>query len=159
VSVVVSDTTPLNYLILIGSVDVLPRLFNRVLIPPAVLRELSHPFTPAPVAEWARSLPAWVEVKAPQNDLHLGIGAGEDEAISLAVELGVAVLMDEHVGRAAAEHQGLLVIGTLAILNIADAGGWLEFEEALAKLRATNFRSSAAVLEKVRAVVRARKRL
>jgi len=99
VSVVVSDTTPLNYLILIGSIDVLPRLFNKVLIPPAVLRELSHPLTPAPVAEWARSLPAWVEVKAPQNDLHLGIGAGEDEAISLAVELGVAVLMDERVGR------------------------------------------------------------
>jgi len=96
--------------------------------------------------------------KLHKNDLHLGIGAGEDEAISLAVELGVAVLMDERVGRAAAEQRGVLVIGTLAILNIADAGGWLEFEEALAKLGATNFRSSAAVLEKVRAVVRARKR-
>jgi len=37
--------------------------------------------------------------KLHKNDLHLGIGAGEDEAISLAVELGVAVLMDERVGR------------------------------------------------------------
>ncbi|HEX4141541.1 MAG TPA: hypothetical protein VHY09_14425 [Candidatus Methylacidiphilales bacterium] len=157
-SVVVSDTTPLNYLILIGNVDVLPRLFGKVLIPPAVVRELSDPKTPAPVAAWACKLPEWVEVRAPQNDLHLGIGAGEDEAISLAVELGVAVLMDERVGRAAAEQRGVLVVGTLAVLNIADANGWLEFDEAIGRLRATSFRFSEAVLEKVQSLVRARKK-
>jgi predicted nucleic acid-binding protein len=158
VSVVVSDTTPLNYLILIGNVDVLPRLFDKVLIPPAVLRELSHPKTPAPVAAWTRNLPEWVEVRAPITDLHLGIDAGENEAISLAVELSIAVLMDEHAGRAVAEQRGVLVLGTLAVLNNADAKGWLEFEAAVSWLRATNFRFSETVLEKVRAAVRARKK-
>jgi predicted nucleic acid-binding protein len=157
VSVVVSDTTPLNYLILIGSIEVLPRLFTKVLIPPAVIRELSHPQTPAPVAAWARHLPEWAEIRAPQTDLHIGLGAGESEAISLAVELGVAVLMDEHAGRTVAEQRGVLVVGTLAILNIADAKGWIEFEDAVARLRATNFRFSERVLEGVRAAVRARK--
>jgi len=135
-------------LILIGNVDVLPRLFDKVLIPPAVIHELSHPDTPPPVAIWARNLPEWVEVKAPRTVLRLGIDA---------VELGLAVLMDEHAGRAAAEQRGVLVLGTLAILNIADAKGWLEFEAAIARLRATNFRCSDTVLEKVRAIVRARK--
>jgi predicted nucleic acid-binding protein len=118
---------------------------------------LGHPKTPPSVAAWARDLPEWVEIRALKTDLHLGIGAGENEAISLALELGVAVLMDEQVGRAAAERQGVLVLGTLAILNIADAKGWLEFEEALDRLRGTSFRCSEALLDKVRALVRARK--
>ena len=156
-SVVVSDTTPLNYLILIGNVDVLPRLFDQVLIPPAVIRELSHPNTPAPVVAWTRNLPEWVEVRAPLTDLHLGIDAGESEAISLAVELGIAVLIDERAGRLVAEQRGVLVLGTLAVLNNADAKGWLEFETAVSRLRATNFRFSETVLESIRAKVRARK--
>ena len=40
-AVVVSDATPLNYLVLINAVEVLPRLFSAVLIPPAVAAELS----------------------------------------------------------------------------------------------------------------------
>ena len=79
-SLVVSDTTPLNYLILIGHVDVLPRLFGKLLVPPTVIHEMRHPKAPAAVARWAARLPAWIEVKAPQTDLHLGRGAGaEDE--------------------------------------------------------------------------------
>ena len=155
-SVVVSDTTPLNYLILIGSIDVLPRLFTKLLIPPAVVRELNHPRTPAAVAAWAHDLPGWAEIRAPQTNLHLGLDAGESEAISLAAELGLAVLMDEHAGRAVAQRRGVLVLGTLAVLNIADARGWLDFETAVSQLRATNFRFNHVVLEKVRALVRAR---
>ena len=44
--IVVSDTTPPNYLILIDSVHVLPTLFGRVYAPSAVMQELSHPKTP-----------------------------------------------------------------------------------------------------------------
>jgi hypothetical protein len=35
--IVVADTTPLNYLILIGGENVLPQLFGLVHVPPAVL--------------------------------------------------------------------------------------------------------------------------
>jgi predicted nucleic acid-binding protein len=38
--IVVADTTPLNYLVLIQHEDLLPRLFGRVLISPAVAAEL-----------------------------------------------------------------------------------------------------------------------
>ena len=40
--IVVSDTSPLNYLILLSHVDVLPRLFGQVYVPPSVLNELQH---------------------------------------------------------------------------------------------------------------------
>lgn len=41
--IVIADSTPLNYLILIHQVDLLPQLFDRILIPPAVFEELQHP--------------------------------------------------------------------------------------------------------------------
>jgi predicted nucleic acid-binding protein len=44
--IVVSDTTPLNYLILIGAAHVLPELFGRVYAPTAVIKELSHARSP-----------------------------------------------------------------------------------------------------------------
>jgi predicted nucleic acid-binding protein len=47
VSVVVSDTSPLHYLILCGAGTARPRLFSQVVIPPTVFRELQQPNTPA----------------------------------------------------------------------------------------------------------------
>jgi predicted nucleic acid-binding protein len=46
---VVSDTSPLNYLILIDAVDLLPRLFSEVYIPAIVAEELTRGQTPMPV--------------------------------------------------------------------------------------------------------------
>ena len=158
-SLVVSDTTPLNYLILIGHIDVLPRLFGKLLVPPAVIREMRHPKAPAAVARCTASLPAWIEVKAPHTDLHLGLGAGEEEAISLAVELrDAALLMDDRKARAAAEGRGLLTIGTIAILDLADEAGLLDFESAIPRLQSTTFHAEATLLQPVLAKVRARKR-
>ena len=37
--IVISDTSPLNYLILIECIDVLPQLYGRVVIPEGVLAE------------------------------------------------------------------------------------------------------------------------
>jgi predicted nucleic acid-binding protein len=60
VSVVVSDTSPLHYLILCGAETILPRLFRQVVIPSAVFRELQQPNTPLLVRQWASSLPTWI---------------------------------------------------------------------------------------------------
>ena len=46
--IVVSDTSPINYLVLIGFKDLLPRLFDRVLIPEAVHHELQSDAAPDP---------------------------------------------------------------------------------------------------------------
>jgi len=46
--IVIADTTPLNYLVLIERVDLFPQLFGPALIPPAVLNELQQPETPEP---------------------------------------------------------------------------------------------------------------
>jgi predicted nucleic acid-binding protein len=73
--IAVGDTSPLCYLILIGEVEVLPKLFGEVAIPNVVHSELLHPKAPAQVRAWASSLPPWMVVQEqPANNLE---GAGE----------------------------------------------------------------------------------
>lgn len=124
-SVVVSDTSPLHYLILCGAETALPRLFSHVVIPPMVFSELQQPNTPPIVRQWARALPPWAAVQAPKSlDLSLNVDAGELEAICLAREIeAAAVLMDDRAGRSAATHCGLAVIGTIGLLERAAAWG------------------------------------
>ena len=61
--IVVADTSPLNYLVLIDEVELLPVLFGHELVPQAVFHELEHPKTPAKVRQWITHLPAWMEVR------------------------------------------------------------------------------------------------
>jgi predicted nucleic acid-binding protein len=62
--IVVADTSPLNYLVLIDEIELLAALFEKVLLPNAVLKELQHPRTPEKVCYWAAHFPTWIEVKA-----------------------------------------------------------------------------------------------
>ena len=148
-SVVVSDTSPLHYLILCGVDRVLAQLFEQVVIPPTVFAELQHPNTPALVQQWMRTLPAWVAVQKPASlDLSLNVDAGELEAICLAREIQAsAVLMDDHAGRQAAAQCGLPVIGTLGLLEEAAIRGWIDLPQTLERLRQTNARLDPALIE------------
>ena len=86
-SAVVSDTSPLHYLIECDAIEILPALFRQVFIPPTVYRELQQPRTPPRVRAWAASLPPWIRVQAPTVlDGSLKVDAGEREAICLARE-------------------------------------------------------------------------
>lgn len=105
---VVADTGPLNYLILIKAVELLPRLFEHILIPTAVYAELTHPDAPELVRGFAAGKPAWLEVRPnPQrsNDEveDPSLDEGERAAIELAASIGAdLVLMDDRAGVAAA---------------------------------------------------------
>ena len=98
--IVVADASPLQYLVLIEHVDILPSLFGTIGVPPAVLSELSHPVAPEAVRRWAVNKPDWLLIRVPRETLvatHATLGAGEREAIALAVELSAdALLMDDH---------------------------------------------------------------
>lgn len=147
--VVVSDTSPLHYLILCGVEQILPQLFERVVIPPTVFAELQHPQTPAPVQAWMRALPTWVSVESPTAlDPTLDVDAGELEAICLALEISATVvLMDDRAGRHAAAQCGLAVIGTLGLLEQAAARGLIDLPLTLERLQRTNARVDPRLVE------------
>lgn len=145
--IVVADTSPINYLILIEAIDLLPKLYGRVIIPSYVELELKHPSGEPPVIEWISSRPEWLEVRMlhkstqiPQSSI---LHPGEREAIALALELNAELLlMDDRRGRAQAEAEGLTVTGTLGVLVRASAAGMIDLHHALADLQNTTFRIS-----------------
>jgi predicted nucleic acid-binding protein len=143
--VIVSDTTPLNYLVLIEAVDILPRLYTRVLIPPAVREELNQPNTPELVRSWLAQSPSWLEVVSPSlpPDPALShLDGGETQAIALALEYQAELLLlDERDGTLAARERGLTVLGTLGVLDRAAALGWVDLPTTFTRLRQTTFRS------------------
>lgn len=87
---VVSDTSPINYLVLIELQDLLPALFEHVLIPGAVRRELQSPEAPQEIRRWMSSRPNWLEfreVTSTPAELRQ-LDDGEREAIALALTTG-----------------------------------------------------------------------
>ncbi len=134
--IVVSDTTPLNYLVLIGAADALPALFGRVYAPSAVINELSHPRCPEAVRLWASQPPLWLTVQDPAHaDPTLKLGPGEAAAIALAEELKADwVLMDERKGSREAEGRGFRVAGTLGVIEEAGARDLLDYRDTRDRL-------------------------
>jgi predicted nucleic acid-binding protein len=152
--IVVSDTSPLFYLLLIGEIDLLPALFGTVLIPEAVTRELRHAGVPTPVKQWVVKFPPWLQVRAggPEgSDSAPRLAAlddGEREAIQLAYRLdGDLVVLDDKAARVAAAVLGLKVTGTLGILDTAARRGLVDLPAAVARLQRTNFRAAPALLQ------------
>jgi len=144
---VVSDTSPINYLVLIQQEILLPALYGRVAIPPAVYGELQRLQTPAEVRQWVVHPPAWLTVQRPQQTLYAiqfpKLGAGEREAIPLAQELhAVFLLMDDTDGRAEAARRAIPVTGTVGVLETAAIRGLIDLPPVLARLQTTTFHGS-----------------
>ncbi len=148
---VIADTGPIHYLILIGQTGFLPRLFERVVLPRVVWSELSHELAPESVRCWITDAPEWLEVaESPEVTLSAGIHKGEAAAIALACRLHAdLVLMDDRKGVVAAERPGLNVIGTLGVLDLAAELGLVGFAQAVAALRLTSFRTPATLLKEL----------
>src|SRR5579883_460111 len=146
---VVCDTSPPNYLVLMDLVSLLPLLFERVLMPEAVHRELQAERTPESVRRWAAALPAWVEVRSvevPQDYLP-HIHMGERAAIALAQQVKAPALIDDKAARDAAQALGVPVVGTLILLDRFVARGWISRHEARARILRTNFRVAPWLLD------------
>ena len=142
--IVVADTTPLNYLVLIEVAEVFPALFGHVYAPPAVMLELSDSRGHEQVRNWANSPPDWLNVREPglmDETLSRILHKGEVAAILLARELRADwVLIDERKASREAASRGLRVAGTLGILEEAGARNLLDYEKSRDRLvNETNF--------------------
>ena len=89
--VVVADTGPLNYLVQIDAVELLPKLFGRIIVPAAVRDELSHPRSPAAVRAWITAPSRWFEIRPNAETvdrvLSRSLDEGERTTIALASPL------------------------------------------------------------------------
>jgi len=153
--IVIADTSPINYLILIEKIDVLPKLYGRILVPPSVCDELRSGMAPRDVQQWIAHPPIWLEAQAPSQSpdaalLQARLGAGERDAILLAQELGAdELIIDELRGRQEASRRHLNFIGTLGVLRTAADQGLLDFKQAITRLRSTNFHIAQELFDRL----------
>jgi predicted nucleic acid-binding protein len=148
--IVVSDTSPLNYLILIDAVDVLPELFKDIHVPPGVMEELQHPRTPLPVKAWVQSPPEWLRITTPTLTFPETalLDRGETQAIALARELhATAILIDEKKGRRVARGFGFATFGTITVLELAAQHRLLDLKSAFESLQRTTFQITQPLID------------
>ena len=162
---VVSDSSPLHYLVLIDAAEVLPSLFGLIHIPRAVSDELLHVNAPATVRAVVSAPPAWLQVEEiDAEDEAAGmsaLGCGERAAITLAASSGPStlLLLDDWKARKIAKSLGIRVLGTVGVLDLAASEGLLNLPSALERLRQdTNFYVDPRILKAVLVADAERKR-
>lgn len=151
--IVISDTSPLCYLILIGQDQILSRLFGTITIPYGVRNELQHEEAPDAVRNWMVYPPDWLIIRevSGREDRDLSfLHSGEREAIQLAQTLQAdLVLLDEKAARQAAGVRNLTFTGLLGLLSRAAAEGLLDLPDTIRDLRSTTFRASPGLLKQI----------
>ena len=138
---VVSNTSPLINLAMIGELDLLRKLYEVVYIPQAVFDEIVIKGEGQIGAEDIKNS-EWIKVLPVQNrllvkSLFLQLDIGESEAIVLAIEHSAnLVLLDEKRGRNIASEFNLRPFGLLGVLVQAKKLGLiLEIKPLIDKLR------------------------
>lgn len=134
---IISDTSCFIILTNIGELDILNKLYGKIITTIDIAIEYNEP------------LPEWVEIvavtdKYRQKILEMQIDKGESSAIALALEIPDCLLiLDDYKARKIADKLGLSFTGTIGVIIQAKLRGIIpSIKPVLEKLRQTNFRLS-----------------
>lgn len=144
---VIADASTFISLGWVDQLHVLPALFERIVVPPAVAVEATRR---------EAHLPSWVILREPSRPLDLRVvdahlGAGETEVLCLGLELDDAwLILDDAQARALARELGLRLFGTAAVLVEAKRAGVLaRVRPVLDALLARGFRLDRKVYDRI----------
>lgn len=126
---IIGDSSPLIALAIIGQLELLAKLYQRVVIPQKVWEEITIYGAGLPGAAAVSQLD-WVIIEKPAQEwvtpLSILLDPGEAEAIALAINMpNSTVLLDDAQARRVAERFGVTRIGTLGILRKAKKAGFI----------------------------------
>ncbi len=146
---IVSDSTTLIVLMDLKREDLLFNLFKKVYLPKAVYEELCFK-NEIELADFFEVLE--VRNKNKVKELELLLDKGESEAITLALEKTLPLIIDEKKGRKIAQNLGIKIVGLLGILYLNIKQGYISKEEALNFLELAiqeGFRVDKTLIDKV----------
>jgi len=151
--VIISDTTALIILAKTNHLELLTNLIDKVYIPTAVMEEIGYKNDEVKyIIEQAK----FIEVKKITNQSILkevklsNLDRGEVEAISLALENDLSLIIDERLGRRYAESKGVKIIGLLGILKanlVKEYISYVDLLYILNEFKGVKFRISARLEE------------
>ena len=151
--IVVSDTSPICYLLLIDRIDILPQLYSKVIIPSAVADELKASEAPPIIQNWINQSPNWLEVQIVSASSKVGLeklDSGECEAILLTEQLRAdLVVLDDKAARRIALERGLRIIGLLGILKDAARADLIDLSTTFEHLREFGFWVAPSLLQRL----------
>ncbi|WP_287129095.1 DUF3368 domain-containing protein [Candidatus Cyanaurora vandensis] len=125
--IIIADSSPLISLAIIDQLELLPQLYQKILLPPAVWDEVTVQGKGLPSAK-AISQVDGLKIQTPEastlEPLMILLDREEAEAIALAQSIiGSTVFLDDAQARRVAERLGIRRIGTLGILRRAKKAG------------------------------------
>jgi predicted nucleic acid-binding protein len=149
--IVVSDTSPIFYLLLISQLELLPFLYQRILIPEVVRDEMLATGAPVILQRWIGDPPSWLEICVvellPESNL-MRLDQGERAAIQLAQQVKANLLLiDDKPARQTAIRLGIQITGLLGILDEATKLNQINLLATLDRLRETNFRAAPNLIQ------------
>jgi len=151
--IVVSDTGPLIALAKVDQLILLERLFGKLLIPPAVERELlaKHGPDSARLDDALLNSLDVVPLSVPSPEVKIAtlrLDLGEQQAVALAYEHGALLVIDDSLGRAAARRLNLAVTGVVGLVIRASKEGLVPcVRSLLEEMRQHNYWLSDELLE------------
>lgn len=151
---IVGDSSPLIALAIIGQLELLPQLYQHVVVPYAVWEEVTIQGAGLPGASEV-SLCKWFDIKHPDTNLlkplSVLVDRGEAEAIALALgDPASIVLLDDAQARRVAERFGVARIGTLGVLRRAKKAGLLtSIKPFIEQLQASGIYMRPALIEAI----------
>jgi len=124
---IISDSTTLIVLFDLNRLDLLSNVFSTIIIPDAVHKEIS--------VKSSITLPTFMRVQEVHDSELLDtlknvLDLGESEAIALALELTLPLIIDEKKGRKIAMREGIKIIGLLGIIYLNIKKGNISEKEA-----------------------------
>lgn len=157
---VVSNTSPILNLAIVGQLQLLQLQFGQILVPSEVIEELKPQESRPGSATIQQALEeGWIQPRSLSAAsastftlLRQSLDLGESAAIALALEVkSELVLLDEKEGRKTAKSLGLNITGILGILLKARANGVLAtLQPVISDLtNQAGFRIAPALLEKI----------
>lgn len=151
---VICNTSPLFYLHRLGCLELLQKLYQRIVVPEAVVEELKagrDRREDAPdIADYE-----WIVVRTVRVPelvrLITDLGAGEAQVLALALEEpGSLVILDDRLARQVATLQNLRITGTAGVILKAKQEGHISVvAPLLERLLQLDFRLSDAVKARI----------
>lgn len=115
----ISNATALICLSKINKLDLLKKVYSVIIIPSAVKNEVLVEGRDGYTSIYDAIKSGWIKSAEPRKNLNLGLGSGENQAISLAIERKEGIILDDAFAVKAAKAFNLQVIRTTTVIFAA----------------------------------------